>query len=218
MFRMVKKIGNERAYKSSPVRLGEFMSSKGNKQYSDMGDRAVVSNTGKTADAWFLDGYSQQTTEDSFDSCATIVVLFKLLGSIRDLISEGFGNAPQIVTAFLPGELRMCCRTEEQVLRLWSEKERALVLDVGYAFYGHTPVAVHGDVSRADNLLAFSHEAVFVLGVSWIVRDEGAGLEGIDDVLEDRLGVVFGVAGDRFKLKAKGLGGRIQQGDGQCGF
>ena len=105
----------------------------------------------------------------------------------------------------------MCCRTEEQVLRLWSEKERALVLDVGYAFYGHAPLAVHGDVSRVDNLLAFSHEAVFVLGVSWIVRDEGAGLE-------DRLGVVFGVAGDGFELKAKGLGGRIQQRDGQCGF
>ena len=106
MFRMAKKIGNERAYKSNPVRLGEFISSKGDEQYSDMGDRAVVSNTGKTADAWFLDGYSQQTTEDSFDSCATIVVLFKLFGSIRDLISDGFGDAPQIVAAW---SIVNCC-------------------------------------------------------------------------------------------------------------
>ena len=194
------------------------MSSKGDEQYGDMRDGAVVSNAGKTTDAWFLDGYSQQTTEDSFDSCATIVVLFKLLGSIRDLISDGFGDAPQIVTAFLLGKLRMCCGTEEQILRLWPKIEWALVLDVGYAFYGHAPVTIHGEVTRADNLLAFPYEAVFVLGVSRIVWDEGARLEGLDDVLEDRLGVVFGVAGDGFELKAKGFGGSIQQGDGQCGF
>ena len=118
MFRVVEKIGNERAYKSNPVGLGEFVSGKSYKQYGDMRNCAVVSNAGKTTDAWFLGSNSQQTTEDPFDSYAAIVVQLKLLSSIGDLISDGFGDAPQVVTAFLLGELWMGCGTEQQVLRL----------------------------------------------------------------------------------------------------
>ena len=183
-----------------------------------MGDRAVVSNAGKTADARFLDGYCQEAAEDSFYSCASVVVLFELIGSIRDLIADVVGYTPEVVAAFLAGEFGMSYRTEEKVFWFRAVKERASVLEVSDSLDGHTAMAVHGKIGWADYLLIFAGESIFILSVSWIVWDEGPGLESVYNVFEDRLGVVFRVAGDGLEMNAECLDGGFQQGNSQGCF
>lgn len=170
----------------------------------------MVSDTGMTADTWFLDGYCQEAAEESFDSCASVVVLFELLGSIRDLIADVVGYTPEVVAAFLMGKLWVCSGTEEQVLRFGSIKERASVLDVGDTMDRHPAMAVHGEIRWADYLLIIARESIFVLSVSRVVWDEGASIKAIDDVLEEWLRVVFRVAGYGFELQAECLDGGFQ--------
>ena len=81
-------------------------------------------------------------------------MLFELLDSIGDLVADVIGDAPEVVAALLLGELWMACGTKEKI-GFGAVKERTSVLDIGDTLAGHASVAVHGEVSLADDLLTF---------------------------------------------------------------
>ena len=93
--------------------MAELVRRQGDKQYGDVGDGAMVSDTGEPADTWLLDRDGQEAAEYAFDGRASVVVFLERLGAIWDLVADAVGDAPQVVASFLLGELRVAGGAQE---------------------------------------------------------------------------------------------------------
>ena len=106
-------MGQERLHIADFFLIAQPMGGEGNKQHGDMGDRAVVLCCCQADHGGSLHGDRQETREDTLHGSPLIVDEFKSFSSVGDLVTNGGGQADQIVAAFL---------TEELGMRCWAEK------------------------------------------------------------------------------------------------
>lgn len=100
-----EEIRYEITNESDLVVVSELVGGQGDKQDGDMGDGAMVSYAGETADTRLLNRDDREPAEYAFDGRTSIVVLLEHLGAVWDLVADAVGDTPEVVASFLLGEL-----------------------------------------------------------------------------------------------------------------
>lgn len=130
---------------------------QGYQQYRDMSNSAVIPGGIYSDHGWVLHGDGEQPREDSLYRGPFFIELFEGITSIVDLLSDAGGETNQDVTSFLGDELGMSSRAEEMPMPFSSEVNGTGILEVCYPFLfrRHFPLAVHGKVCLAVDVIAF---------------------------------------------------------------
>jgi len=181
------------------------VSSEGDKQHGHMGDRAVVLRRRQACHCGPLHGDRQETRKDPLCRCSLIIGEFESACSVGDLITDGGGQADEIVTALLVEELRMGGRAEKILPSiLLPPVKRAGVLDIRSCLDSHFTPSVHfqkggtGDDSFPDAERSWG-------SIAEVSGNNGFCFHLEEDMGKDFFGIVIGIPDDTFWREGEGF-------------
>jgi len=163
-----------------------------------MGGRAVVLCRRQAGHCGSLHRDCWEKRKDPFYRCSLIVGESASACSVGDLITDGGGQADEIVAALLVEELWMGGRAKKILPSiLLPPVKRAGVLDIRSSFDGHLPPSVHSQEAGKGNDSFPDAERTWesVAEVSW---NNGLCFHLEEDIGKDFFGIVIGIPDDTF--------------------